>query len=821
MIRSTAVIPILLSIVYAQIWIEQTVLTASNKQVADLFGNSVALTDSHALVGAPNADADAVNDAGAAYVYVRSGTIWTEQQILVASNKAANNEFGSCVSLTDDYALIGARSASPAMVPSAGTAYVFVRSGSTWNEQAILTASNKGNGSLFGYAVSIASNYAIVGALRADPGSVNDAGAVYVFTRSETAWTQHVVLTASDKAALDQFGISVSLSPNYACIGANQADPGAVDSAGAAYIFVRSDSTWTEQVILTAGNKAKFDEFGLAVAVTDNFALVGLSSSVGRCYIFSRTGVSWMQQQILSTSGGERSIGLTEFYLVVKEKIFIRVGSTWVSQTNVTRATVTSAALTGNYALMGNIYGAPGGVSNAGEAYIILNTVTQSRSRSCGLQCSSSKSRSKSNSRSKSQTVSKSKSRNNSKSRSKNNSRSKSQSGIISAAPPQQMSGSDSADIIPVIVGACAGAVVLVGILLCLRRKLAQRRMQREAALERTDKSHHETIAKETVGMNDLPSVKKPLPDTLGSVFMSIQPNAHDTPPFDSNHAQTHPDSSSIQPPTLTISRFGDYSDIKDVVFSDLEPIGAGAFGIVYRVELRAGVVAAKVPKMNMKLASKQSSDMLAEAEFLSKLRHTHITLLLGYGSHQSGTLVFVMEFADSSLADALQSGPLDAQRLIEYGHGIVRGLLYLHTHTPPISHRDLKPENVLIVKGVAKLADFGLAVAREAVCRTTGFAGTPCWSPPESFEGRFTGPAGDVYTFGLLVWAMMTGRTPYAGKGFDEILRAKSMNQVPDLPPHCPSPLGRLVRLSWKKNARHRPRAHELEAVFVEMRDA
>lgn len=59
------------------------------------------------------------------------------------------------------------------------------------------------------------------------------------------------------------------------------------------------------------------------------------------------------------------------------------------------------------------------------------------------------------------------------------------------------MSGSDSADIIPAIVGACAGAVVLVGILLCLRRKLAQRRMQREAALERTDKSHHETIAKE------------------------------------------------------------------------------------------------------------------------------------------------------------------------------------------------------------------------------------------------------------------------------------------------------------------------------------
>eukprot|EP00002_Diphylleia_rotans_P033926 TRINITY_DN725_c0_g1_i1.p1 TRINITY_DN725_c0_g1~~TRINITY_DN725_c0_g1_i1.p1 ORF type:complete len:213 (+),score=36.42 TRINITY_DN725_c0_g1_i1:1623-2261(+) len=211
---------------------------------------------------------------------------------------------------------------------------------------------------------------------------------------------------------------------------------------------------------------------------------------------------------------------------------------------------------------------------------------------------------------------------------------------------------------------------------------------------------------------------------------------------------------------------------------------------------------------------------MLVEAEFLAKLRHTNITLLLGYGNHPSGSIIFLMEFADSSLADILKGGPLGHDLMMEYAHGIVRGLLYLHIHSPPISHRDLKPENVLLVGGVAKLADFGLATARELVSKATGFAGTPAWSPPESFEVKFPGPPGDIYTFGLLLWSMLTGKAPYEGKQFNEILLLKMKNEVPEIPSSCPSSISKIMKQCWKMNPRHRITTPSLEVAFNDIRN-
>eukprot|EP00002_Diphylleia_rotans_P019609 TRINITY_DN3789_c0_g3_i4.p1 TRINITY_DN3789_c0_g3~~TRINITY_DN3789_c0_g3_i4.p1 ORF type:complete len:263 (-),score=54.24 TRINITY_DN3789_c0_g3_i4:488-1276(-) len=260
--------------------------------------------------------------------------------------------------------------------------------------------------------------------------------------------------------------------------------------------------------------------------------------------------------------------------------------------------------------------------------------------------------------------------------------------------------------------------------------------------------------------------------------------------------------------------------DILDISFSQLEPIGSGAFGLVYKVELLMGVVAVKVPKSKFKHGSKEYNDMLEEAEFLSKLRHTNITLLLGYGTHPSGYIIFLMEFADCSLADILKSGPLETDLVIEYAHGIARGLLYLHIHSPQISHRDLKPENVLLVDSVAKLADFGLATAREFVSKNTGFAGTPGWSPPESFEGKFPGPPGDIYAFGLLLWSMFTGKTPYDGKQINEVLSAKYKNQVPEIPSSCPSSISKIMKQCWKRNPRYRITAPQLEVAFNEIRN-
>ncbi|EPY01216.1 FG-GAP repeat protein, partial [Magnetospirillum fulvum] len=140
-------------------------------------------------------------------------------------------------------ALVGANAADPGGISNAGAAYVFTRSGGTWTQQAKLTASDKAANDWFGFSVSLSSdgNTAVVGAYQADPGGISGAGAAYVFVRSGGTWTEQTKLTASDKAVGDWFGSSVSLSSdgNTAVVGAYIADPSGVFNAGAVYIIVQ------------------------------------------------------------------------------------------------------------------------------------------------------------------------------------------------------------------------------------------------------------------------------------------------------------------------------------------------------------------------------------------------------------------------------------------------------------------------------------------------------------------------------------------------------------------------------------------------------
>eukprot|EP00002_Diphylleia_rotans_P014009 TRINITY_DN2726_c1_g1_i2.p1 TRINITY_DN2726_c1_g1~~TRINITY_DN2726_c1_g1_i2.p1 ORF type:complete len:731 (+),score=98.79 TRINITY_DN2726_c1_g1_i2:59-2251(+) len=357
----------------AEGWTEQAVTTASNKAEGDYFGSSASMTDTYALIGAVHADPGSVPNAGAAYVFVRSGTEWDEQAILTASNKAADDQFGFCGCVTNNYALIGARLADPSSVNNAGAAYVFVRSETGWSEQAILTASNKAPNTEFGYSVSLTDNYALVGARYTSPDSISVAGAAYVFVRSGTTWSQQAYLTASNKVNDDYFGESVSLTNNYALVGAHGADVSPSRDAGAAYVFVRSGTTWSQQAILTASNKAQDDQFGISVALTDNYALIGLVSA-SRSYIFTRSGSMWTQHQILNAAADERRVALTENYAMIRNKIFTRSASTWTLQTTLGRSSVSCVALTDHYAIIGNQAASPGALGNAGEGYLFLNT---------------------------------------------------------------------------------------------------------------------------------------------------------------------------------------------------------------------------------------------------------------------------------------------------------------------------------------------------------------------------------------------------------------------------------------------------------------
>ena len=291
-------------------WTQQAKLTASDAAGGDTFG-SVAIDGETIVVGARSKDSAAGADVGAAYVFVRSGTTWTEQAKLMASDGAANDQFGYFVSLSGETAVVGVHQDDNAQGIDAGAAYVFVRSGTAWTEQAKLVASDGAANDRFGYAVSLSGETAVVGAYLDDSVPGADVGAAYVFVRSGTTWTEQAKLTASDGAYLDQFGVDVDISGETVIVGAFTDDNAGGINAGSAYVFVRSGTTWTEQAKLTASDGAASDWFGSEVAISGETAVVAAhrddnarGADAGSAYVFVRSGATWTEQAKLTASDG-------------------------------------------------------------------------------------------------------------------------------------------------------------------------------------------------------------------------------------------------------------------------------------------------------------------------------------------------------------------------------------------------------------------------------------------------------------------------------------------------------------------------------------
>ena len=281
-------------------WIQQAKLTATDGAGNDLFGVSVAISGDYALVGAYGDDIGANASQGSAYVFVRSGSSWIQQAKLTATDGAGNDLFGVSVAISGDYALVGAYGDDIGANASQGSAYVFVRSGSSWIQQAKLTATDGATNDLFGFSVAISGDYALVGAYQDDIGANTQQGSAYVFVRGGGTWTFQQKLTASDGAASDYFGNSVAISGDYALVGAYFDDIGANTSQGSAYMFIRSGSSWTQQQKLAANDGATFDNFGISVAISGDYALVGANfddigtnTNQGSAYVFKYTGFGW------------------------------------------------------------------------------------------------------------------------------------------------------------------------------------------------------------------------------------------------------------------------------------------------------------------------------------------------------------------------------------------------------------------------------------------------------------------------------------------------------------------------------------------------
>ncbi len=269
-------------------WVEEQKLLASDGVVDDGFGVSSSISGDYVIVSAPWKN----NSSGTAYIFKKDGNIWVEEQKLLASDGNAGDEFGLAVSISEAYVIVGARGQDN----KKGAAYIFKRDGNTWTEEQKLVASDGWEYDEFGYSVSISGDYTIVGARFKEYGQ----GAAYIFSRENTTWTEEQKLLASDGASNDRFGWSVSITSNYAIIGATGDD----NNKGSAYIFKRDGTTWVDEQKLLASDGNAEDWFGV-VSISEDYAIIGAQGDdnwKGAAYIFRRDGLSWMEQERCSPS---------------------------------------------------------------------------------------------------------------------------------------------------------------------------------------------------------------------------------------------------------------------------------------------------------------------------------------------------------------------------------------------------------------------------------------------------------------------------------------------------------------------------------------
>ena len=353
-------------------WSQEAYIKASNSDADDRFGLSLALSsdgntlavsafweDSSATgVGGDQSDNSASN-AGAVYVFRRSGSTWLQEAYIKASNTEAGDLFGTSVALSSDGNTLavsaGYEDSSTTGVGSdqsdnsasfAGAVYLFRRSGATWSQEAYIKASNTEADDLFGFnvALSLDGNTMAVSAFWEDSSatgvggdqsdnSASNAGAVYVFRRSGSTWLQEAYIKASNTEADDGFGYSLALSSDgntlavsagyedstTTGIGGDQSDNSA-SFAGAVYLFRRSGATWSQEAYIKASNTEADDLFGTSLALSSdgNILAVGAllegssaigvggdqsdnSVSSGAAYIFRRSGATWSQESYVKS----------------------------------------------------------------------------------------------------------------------------------------------------------------------------------------------------------------------------------------------------------------------------------------------------------------------------------------------------------------------------------------------------------------------------------------------------------------------------------------------------------------------------------------
>jgi FG-GAP repeat len=283
-----------------------TLVNPSGLLTDDFFGYKVAMDGNYAIIGAYGKTVSGNADAGAAYIYFRNNGVWELQEAITASDATAGDYFGASVSISGDYAVVGAWGDDIGADAEQGSIYVFVRSGSDWTQQIKISAPDGLANDFYGYSVDIANSGSaiIVGAYGDNIGVNTNQGSAYIYTRSGSVWTYQAKLTASDGDFGDSFGISVSISGQFAVVGSYLDDEGANIDQGSVYSFyeLTDPSGWTtgqafHQKLFAADGEAS-DFYGVSVSLSSINLLVGASgddvganASQGSAWSYFRTPI--------------------------------------------------------------------------------------------------------------------------------------------------------------------------------------------------------------------------------------------------------------------------------------------------------------------------------------------------------------------------------------------------------------------------------------------------------------------------------------------------------------------------------------------------
>ena len=376
-------------------WVQQAFLKASNSDSGTFFGSSVAIEGDTIVVGATGEQSNAKgvnnnqsnNDApysGAAYVFERVGQVWQQTDYLKASN-THEASFGTSVAISGDTIVVGSRfedssglgvngQQNDLTLVNSGAVYVFVKSGAAWEQQAYIKSSNPDRDDHFGEGLAIDGDTLAVGAYKEASSatgvngdqSLNDkskAGAVYIFERTNTIWTQQAYIKASNTNEDYWFGLSLDLQSNTLIVGSESESSSSTGinsepdtfgfRSGAVYVYTLEQGEWRQQAYIKASNSDLTDKFGQSVALDGNRLLVGANGeksrsagvngvqdtnyinvdswedkwdgfvSDGAAYLFERTDGQWRQIAYLKPSNTHErmsfgdSVALNEDYLII------------------------------------------------------------------------------------------------------------------------------------------------------------------------------------------------------------------------------------------------------------------------------------------------------------------------------------------------------------------------------------------------------------------------------------------------------------------------------------------------------------------------